>query len=166
MSIAEAAYTYNQNGSVIKAGFVHHSAAIESLNRTETLDGNWGTYIITDNYVTLAGNKTGVMFKCGYAPANRNMINLFTGAALNLYGFLAGRPNDFLGMAVAYAGISKEFRQIYSTKAHETAIELTYRLAVNELMFFQPNLQYVINPGADKFLDNAFVGLLRFGITF
>ncbi len=49
-----------------------------------------------------------------------------------------------------------------ATDARETTLELTWRLPVADWLTLQPDLQYVINPGFDASLDDAFVVGLRF----
>jgi porin len=46
----------------------------------------------------------------------------------------------------------------------EMAIELTYKLHLFEYYSIQPNLQYIINPGANTSLNNALVASVRFNI--
>ncbi|MDR2824516.1 MAG: carbohydrate porin [Prevotellaceae bacterium] len=51
--------------------------------------------------------------------------------------------------------------------ASECVIELTYHFQLNENIYFSPDFQYIINPaGTSEILDNAFVGMLRFGVKF
>ncbi|MDY6947997.1 MAG: carbohydrate porin, partial [Pseudomonadota bacterium] len=45
---------------------------------------------------------------------------------------------------------------------HESAIELTYRVQARSWLALQPDLQYIINPGTDPALEDAWVVGLRF----
>ena len=49
-----------------------------------------------------------------------------------------------------------------ATTAQETAIELTYRLPVTRWLTFQPDVQYIVNPGTDPDIDDAIAIGLRF----
>ena len=49
---------------------------------------------------------------------------------------------------------------------HETALELTYRAQITDWFGLQPDIQYIINPGLDSELDNAFVYGFRFDVVF
>ena len=71
-------------------------------------------------------------------------------------------------MGIAYANVCDEYLNRYGNvwMLNETAIELTYRIQINDNIAFQPDFQYIIHPGALRVLDNAFVGLLRFEIGF
>jgi len=41
-----------------------------------------------------------------------------------------------------------------------------YKAKINQNTFIQPEIQYIINPGANSNLSNAIVGLLRTSISF
>ena len=47
----------------------------------------------------------------------------------------------------------------------ETVIELTYERAIDDRLTVQPDVQYVINPGWDRALDNALVAGVRLIVT-
>ena len=50
---------------------------------------------------------------------------------------------------------------------YETVIELTYRFDFRKSAFFiQPDLQYIIQPGGTRHLDNALVLGAQVGINF
>jgi porin len=46
----------------------------------------------------------------------------------------------------------------------ELALEFTYKIHVFEHYSIQPNVQYIINPGANSTLNNALVATMRFNI--
>ena len=48
----------------------------------------------------------------------------------------------------------------------ETVLEMTYRFQLFPFLALQPNFQYIVNPGFDPHLDNAWVGALRMEIVF
>ena len=45
-------------------------------------------------------------------------------------------------------------------------IPFTYQIFIAENYVVQPNLQYIINPGATQGVDNALVGTLRLSLSF
>jgi porin len=50
---------------------------------------------------------------------------------------------------------------------NETTYELSYKVQLNQQIYIQPDLQYVVHPGGpDAQLKNATVGLLRLGMEF
>ena len=51
-----------------------------------------------------------------------------------------------------------------STDRTETNIELTWRARVNDWLTLQPDVQYVMNPGTNPAVRNAWVVGLRFNV--
>lgn len=101
----------------------------------------------------------GVFLTVEQAPEDRNLISLFIAGGVNWTGPLPSRPKDVAGIAVTYAGLGAAARQfsrdvVYYTglgapyAPSETVIEATYLLQINPWFSLQPDLQYVINPGA------------------
>jgi porin len=94
-----------------------------------------------------------------HAPQDRNLISSFITGGANWTGPFSGRPNDIAGIAATYAGIGAAARQysrevVYYTglgapfAPSETVIEATYLLQLSSWLSVQPDLQYVIDPGA------------------
>jgi len=95
-----------------------------------------------------------------------------------------GRDNDVFGLGVSYLGISPAARRfgsdvVFYTGAgsryygNETVFEATYLCQVSPWWTLQPDLQYVIHPGAGipagsgtRPLGNAVIGGIRAAITF
>ena len=69
---------------------------------------------------------------------------------------------------MAAAGFSSEFRELVEadTDDWEIDIEFTYRAVLTAWLSLQPDFQYVINPGGDPTLDDAFVIGLRGILSF
>ena len=120
------------------------------------------------------------------APDDRNMSDLYIEGGLNWAGPFADRPDDVAGLAFGYARVSDSLRRFgnasiaftgagYPYRNHETIIELTYQYQVAPWWTLQPDIQYVINPGAalpnaagvqSAPLKNAIVAGVRAAITF
>lgn len=130
------------------------------------------------------GQGIGVFAQVQGAPAAFNMSNLFIEGGMNWIGPFPGRDNDTFGLGVSYLGISPQTRRlgngvIYYTGAgtpyatNETVVELTYVYQVAPWWALQPDLQIVVNPGANipsnlssKPLKNDVIAGLRATITF
>jgi porin len=93
------------------------------------------------------------------APSDRNRENFFAEGGLNWKGVIESRPEDVFGLAFAYAQTSSALRrfgeesiaQTGSGKVFapcESVIEATYLYQIAPWWTVQPDLQYVINPGA------------------
>ena len=103
----------------------------------------------------------------GFADDDVNPLSSFFGATLVATGLIEIRPDDQLGLGVAVANAGDPFRQLIADAGGDPAereinIELTYYADVTEWLSVQPDLQWIINPGADETVDDAFVAGLRF----
>ncbi len=94
-----------------------------------------------------------------HAPEDRNLSDLFVEGGLNWKGIIPGRSHDAAGVAVTHAGIGAaaiKFSDdlIFYTglgtpySPGETIVEATYRARLTPWLKLQPDLQYVVNPGA------------------
>ena len=119
------------------------------------------------------------------APDDRNLISFSFDAGLTYQGLVPSRPDDTVGLGIAYGRISPQAaaydRDLVAAtgtampiRDYETAIELTYRMQVVPNWTIQPDLQYVWNPGGGipnplvpgAQIKNEFVLGLRTVITF
>jgi porin len=109
---------------------------------------------------------------------------LYIEGGINWKGPLAGRSHDVAGIALTYAGIGAAARHFsgdvvfYSGLGTpyaqgEPIIEATYRARLTPWFKIQPDLQYVINPGAripttqsPAPLKNALVAGIRVTVDF
>jgi len=151
-----------------KAGYYFHSGLTETDPETgasaEVFDNNYGFYFIADQTVWERSDREqslGVFAQLALSPASINTHHYYFGGGLNYSGISKKQPNDALGLAFACAGFD------HNTRKNETAIEMYYKKQICENLFFQPDVQFVINPaGTNEVLPNALVGLLRFNIAF
>lgn len=165
------------NWRKVAVGYWRYTADFDRLDAVDPAgdpvrdDGNAGWYLIADRWLMrgdsaqLAGYVRG-----GQAEGRYNPFDFYLGAGATLSGFSRSRPDDELGIAVANSFTGSEYRdaaEIAGTPVDrtETAIELTWRAPVTEWLTLQPDLQYIINPGTDPTLDDAFVVALRFEIA-
>jgi len=138
---------------------------------------NGGLYAIIDQVVYRAkpyideksGNQgLSIFTSCSFAPTDRNLVSFYADCGCNYIGLVPGRENDIAGVAVSYTRLSDELvengRPIQS--GHETVIEATYRLQLNDHLYLQPDVQYILYPGGFGAHSNALVSGLRFDFTF
>ncbi len=135
-----------------KVGLYYHQHT-DSLNVEQK---NGGFYFVGDQQISTT---VSVFTQVGLSPKKINKNNRYFSVGINCKAPFSSRPDDQLGLAVAYAGIDN------NTIGSETALELTYKLKVNNNIYLKPDLQYVINPaGTEIKLRNALVGFFRVGI--
>ena len=138
---------------------------------------NGGLYAIIDQVVyraqPYADEKSGkqglsIFTSCGVAPSDRNVVSLYVDCGCNYLGLVPCRENDIAGVAVSYTKLSDELvengRPIHS--GHETIIEGSYKLQLNDHLYLQPDVQYIFYPGGFGAHPNALVSGLRFDFTF
>lgn len=82
-------------------------------------------------------------------------------------GPIPGRPDDSLGLGIAYAWASDAPGSPF-TRPGECVVEAYYQIEVTPWLFVQPDLQIVTAPGAggEGDLGTAVVGILRIGVNF
>ncbi len=117
------------------------------------------------------------------SPDDRNVSSFFAEGGLAWTGPFAGRAKDVLGLAFALTNLSAAERAYGADlvrfgqatapfRGSEAVIELTYQYAVTPGVTLQPDLQYVINPGAGMpnatgtALKNAVVAGVRATLVF
>lgn len=83
---------------------------------------------------------------------------------------MPGRPEDRLALGVAVASHGSAGREALRNSggdpAPETALEGTWQVHVTPWLMVQPDLQFVLNPGADKQAKAATVFGLRTVVTY
>ena len=132
------------------------------------------------------GDKPGiaVFLQVMGAPAAFNVSNLFVEAGVNWIGPFEGRDSDVFGVGVSYLGISPAKRRFGSDVvlytgsgspyfSNETVLEATWLCQVTPWWTLQPDLQYIVNPGAGipvgtdtRPFKNALIGGIRATLTF
>ena len=104
-------------------------------------------------------------FRLGTADGRMNPFDKFASAGLNYRGPFNERNSDELGIAVAAAFTSRDYRLSVPSKRSEVAFELTYRAPMTDWLTLQPDMQYVFNPGATSSVRNALIFALRAEIS-
>jgi porin len=98
----------------------------------------------------------------GIADTKLNQFAGYLGAGIVYTGLLSGRDEDQVGLAIAMVSNSDTYKAANVSAADsETSIELSYRFQVKPWLTIQPDLQYVVNPGADKSKSDATYFALR-----
>ena len=130
-------------------------------------NGNYGLYFIADQMLIPGERKRGLgaFIQVGGVPDDRNLVDSYIGGGFHYQGIIPSREKDVLGLAVARASISDDFKDIEKRDSHETAVEITYRAQILPWLAIQPGVQTIFNPGADSSLDNAVISIVRFQIN-
>jgi porin len=147
--------------------------------------GNWGLYTLDDQVLVAWGDRSrnsglGICVSALVSP-NQSISQLpyFLSAAIVARGFLNARPTDVAGFGVVFGEFSSQLRyaeereQLFDptttigVQNNETVLELTYRFYFcQRSIFFQPDIQYVIQPGGTGKINNALVLGFQVGFNF
>ena len=89
---------------------------------------------------------------------------------LRLRAPFASREDDIVGIGFSHARLGDKYRQAQAglgtvTVAAESALELTYRIQMNDWLALQPVYQYVRHPAGDATLSNVKAVGFRFEIS-
>jgi porin len=150
---------------IIKLGFQYHSGHFSQLNDSSSIiKSNHSIYLLADQEII--HNKESLclnaFLQAGHSPDDRNENPGYIGAGFSCSGFFKHRMDDCISVGMAraklYAAEENKFK-------HETALELNYLIQIHSQITLQPDIQYIINPGINTELQNAFVGILRLSIT-
>jgi porin len=112
-----------------------------------------------------------VFARYGIANADINPIGSFYSFGVTYTGLLPGRNEDRVGIAVAKAVIGSKYKQVQSSAGQpvdnsETIVEVTYRINLIPWLVLQPDAQWIINPGVNPNLKDAFEIGLRTEVAF
>jgi porin len=182
--ISELQYAYNHEKGArglpgtIKAGGWYHAGLFDDqrftpagLSRADPngsgqpaqLRGDFGLYAVFEQQLFRFGTETeergiGVFGRTSASPSDRNLVNLYADAGINIIGPYAARPKDKFGIAAAYTRISSAARGLdrdvaffsennSPIRSYELLIALNYLVQVTDGWALYPTLQYVVHPG-------------------
>lgn len=152
----------------VGVGGWYGTARFEDFNAVAR-ERNSGVYVIGERSLLRdddSGRDLGAFVQIGFADGERNPIDEYVGAGLSLKAPLPGREDDVAGIAVARAANGGRFRRaVPGAEAAETVIEASYLIALRPWLSLQPDLQYIVDPGADPALDDALVVGLRIQVS-
>jgi len=144
----------------VALGAWRYTARFEDLATHATRRGNDGFYALVERrlYSEAADPSQGlsVYGRIGRASPAFNNFAMYFGAGAVYSGLFPARPADEFGFAVAWAETGSPRRRTAAGK-REVNLELTYSARLHANFAVQPNVQWVINPGADPGLGNALV---------
>lgn len=124
----------------------------------------WSGWLIVDQALRVDAQGdpvVGVFVRFSWSPDDgRDVVTLYGDAGLNVFGPIAGRPDDVLGFAGSVGRYSNAFRRGQQPPSGGAAVlELTYQIAATPWLAVQPDLQYVIDPIAAGAEDATVIGL-------
>jgi porin len=137
--------------------------------------GNDGVYMTLERRFVPVDQQTDSglrgWLRLGFANDHYNPLDHFFGGGLVYTGPFKRRAEDQVGIAFGWAHFGKPYRRAGALKGNpslnfELSIEGTYRAVVNRWLTLQPDLQYIVNPGAVPGRRNALLFGLRTQVGF
>lgn len=136
-------------------------------------DGNRGVYGFVETPLLSAHKMRfdmSAFLRYGIANDEINVLDRYVGGGIVVSGLVDSRPDDQLGLAFANARVGDPFKRASAdagdtVESAEMTVELTYSAQLTDWLRIQPDIQYVINPGADPGLGNALVFGFQFELT-
>ncbi len=122
--------------------------------------GDEGMYAIAQHRIgaVFGGAPVDGFLQAGFANSRDNQINRYLGMGVTVTGPVPGRASDVLGVGVARAHLGGTYRsQVPGSAAAETVVEATYQAPISAHFSIQPDVQYIIDPGASRQVGNAWV---------
>lgn len=149
----------------------------------QTTQGNCGFYLLADQiYYQMSDPEgrrwLGVFGSFLFAPDQEiNLMPFFFNGGFVFRGLFPSRPTDFGGFGVIFGEFSSDLRDAQrlaqrqnpsvGVQSNEMALEWTYAFRIREgRMIFQPDIQYIIRPGAAGLIPNALAIGLQLALNF
>lgn len=152
-------------GKVALGGW-YSSATYNDLYNEER-NSNFGSYLVAERQIFGeegdSSQGLGVFMQLSQASASRNPISYYWGGGFAYTGLFECRERDVLSFGFNSAHSSGAARHLedIQASAFERAIELNYRVKVNEYLSVTPDVQYIVNPGLYPDIDRAVVVSVR-----
>lgn len=152
--------------NVYKLGIFYHNGSYTSPVDGVAETGRTGAYFNMQTYfIAREDRKLGTFLQIGSANAKSCLVDMYGSAGINLEGIFS-RKYDAVSLGVVSSSINNRLVEEQGYASHRTVVELNYQLALNKYIRLQPDLQYIIHPGAQINVPNAFAGILRLSLQF
>lgn len=104
----------------------------------------------------------------GFAPADRNALAAVLDTGFTCTGLFPGRDEDAAGLAFGWSQLSPDAAAGVDggNRGLEMVFEATYQITLGPWLTVQPDVQFIVQPGASNALDNALVVGLSASVAF
>lgn len=155
-SIMEIGYGWAGSRPGIGAvGGWYQSGELKTGGQTQT--GAGGIYAFVSRALWIRssgsmneGNLSGFL-QFGWNHAKSLDVNLFFGGGLTAFAIIPNRPNDSVGLGVAWSRLNPHFFSRHS----ELMLQIYYQAQIYGSMYFEPVFSYIPNPGAHPDKSNV-----------
>lgn len=145
----------------IAIGFWRYSSHFEDIANPARHRRSQGAYVLAERTLMVEQGHPSQglsgFVRFGTASKDVNQVDWTASLGMRYHGLIPGRDDDISGIAVTVNHNGDKFRRVNGGDRTETDWELTYRAQINGWFALQPDLQYIVNPGMDPTLENAWV---------
>ena len=166
-----------------KAGIWYDNHQYTEFKSSNQKRGNWGFYGLFDQLLIPFGGQGsnrgfGVTGSALISPDQSvSQMPYFFTLGLVARGIFPSRPTDVAGFGVVYGHFSDDLQDAQrqerltdptvGVQKSETVLELFYKFKfLEDAIFIQPDVQYIIRPGGTGQIDDALACGLQLGINF
>ena len=155
-SIMEIGYGWaGSKPGIFAVGGWHQSGTLHAAGQTQT--GTGGIYAFGSKALWIQpsesvskGNLSGFL-QFGWNNSRTLNVDLFFGGGLTAFAVIPNRPNDSLGMGIAWSRLNPHLFSRHS----ELMLQAYYQAQVYGPIYFQPAFSYIPNPGAHPDKSNV-----------
>lgn len=152
-------------------GFWRYSSKVDDIDSSlSQRHRSQGAYVLAERTLMVERDHPSQglsgFVRFGVANEDTQRVDWSGSTGLRYHGLIPGRDDDIAGIAVTVNHAGDKYRRINSAESRETDMEATYRAQIKPWLALQPNLQYIINPGMDPALKNAWIVGFRTEIVF
>ncbi|WP_299807427.1 carbohydrate porin [Tardiphaga sp.] len=124
--------------------------------------GNYGLYGVLEQELYHPPDSddrgVGVFVRASTSPSDRNLIDLYVDAGMQITGLNDQRQHDKFGIAIGYARVSSRARELdadvrqingadWPIRSSEKLLTAVYQFEIRSGWTLQPNFQYIVHPG-------------------
>ena len=150
--------------------------AFQQFGTTERASNSYGFYAHADQMIfqESPGSDQGItLWSALVFSPQQNIAKLpfqVNGGAI-YKGLIPTRDDDYTCFGIVYGKFSSNYARSVSSggggyPGYELVFECNYKIQINKFTFFQPDLQWVVNPGGTGNIPNALVLGAQMGVTF
>ncbi len=174
--ISEVQYHPSHNklkSSMYKLGLFKHTGRFPNVEtgNAQTVKPGFGLYLIMDQPVFYenSSSKEGlaIFAEATYFPGKQNLAENFVALGFEYQGLMPGREQDKLFFGFLQTSLSNAvLTRTRLDEKHRSIIEINYLIEVGGGLSIKPDLQYIINPGANSGIDNALLSIIKMSYKF
>jgi porin len=156
-----------------KLGGLYHTGEFADFRDGSMEDDNYNFYVVVDQPLINQASgepKLAAFLRASYSPQEeRNTVNYYIEAGINLFSPFAGRDADIFGIGFFHTDFSGDaVRDLQLTEAHvndsEQVLEIFYQAEATPWLVVKPDIQFIFDPMLGE--NDAIVFGTRFEIAY